>query len=201
MEDLFVYSISTANFAENKEIFSLVDKAKKGEAAAFAQLYNLYFKKIYQFIYYRVGHKETAEDLAEDVFLKAHSSLLSVNRNESFEGWLYQIARNLVIDYYRQKKATIELGEVENTLEYETNVLDLISLQEKQKILLKLLKELTTEQQQIIKLKFFEDLENSEIAVILEKSEGTIRVIQHRALAKLKELISKLEAKNHEDDN
>jgi RNA polymerase sigma-70 factor (ECF subfamily) len=107
----------------------------------------------------------------------------------------------LVIDYYRQKKTTIDLSEVENTLEYETNVLDLVSLQEKQKILLKLLKELTTEQQQIIKLKFFEDLENSEIAVILEKSEGAIRVIQHRALIKLKELISKLEDQSHGNDN
>lgn len=193
MEDLFVYSISNGNFAQNNEVFSLVDKAKKGEAGAFAQLYSLYFKKIFQFIYYRVGHKETAEDLSEDVFVKAHGGLSSVNQNTSFEGWLYRIARNLVIDYYRQKKATVDLGEVENTLEYEINVLDIVNLQDKQKILLSLLKQLTTEQQQIIKLKFFEDLENSEIAEILEKNEGAIRVIQHRALAKLKELISKLE--------
>ncbi|MFI5205992.1 MAG: RNA polymerase sigma factor, partial [Candidatus Paceibacterales bacterium] len=157
------------------------------------EIYNLYFQKIYRFIYYRVGHKEMAEDLAEEVFLKAFTKIASVSENSAFLGWLYQIARNQVIDYYREKKLVVALDEIENTLEYETNVIDVVNLQQQQKVLLKLMKELMPEQQIVLKLKFFEDLENSEIAEMLHKNEGTIRVIQHRAIAKLQELIKKLE--------
>src|SRR5439155_1094079 len=105
--------------------------------------------------------------------------------------WLYQIARNLVIDYYRQKKTVVALEDIENTLEYETNIVDVVNLDQQQKILLTLLKELGSDQQIIIKLKFFEGLENDEIAEMLNKTEGAIRVIQHRAITRLQELLKK----------
>lgn len=186
-----VYSISSSNFKEADGMALLFARAKKGEEAAFGEIYNLFFKKIYRFIFFRVGHKEVAEDLAEDVFLKAFSKIASINESGAFEGWLYQIARNLVIDYYRQKKSIVALEDIENTLEYETNVIDIVNLQEQQKVFLKLLKELGAEQQVVIKLKFLEDLENSEIAELMHKNEGAIRVIQHRAIIKLQELIKK----------
>lgn len=189
-----VFSISSRDLGENRDILqSLLEKAKKGEQAAFGEIYNLYFKKIYQFIYYRVGHKEIAEDLAEEVFLKAYSKLSSISENKAFLGWLYQIARNQVIDYYREKKLTVALDEVENTLEYETNVIDIVNLEQQQITLLKLIKKLVPEQQTILKLKFFEDLETSEIAEMLHKNEGSVRVIQHRAIIKLQELLKNLE--------
>src|SRR6185295_14138396 len=160
-----VFSISSANIGESRDALApLLAKAKAGEEAAFGEIYNLFFKKIYQFIYYRVGHKEVAEDLAEEVFLKAFAKINSVLDGNSFVGWLYQIARNIVIDYYRQKKNVVALEDVENTLEYETNVVDIVNLESQQKILLKLLKELGAEQQIVLKLKFFEDLTNTEIA-------------------------------------
>ena len=177
---------------ENQDALALLlTQAKNGQESAFAEIYDLYFKKIYRFIFFRVSHKEVAEDLAEEVFLKAFSKINSINKNRSFEGWLYQIARNLVIDYYRQKKTTVSLEEIENIVEYESNLVDTINLDQQQKTLLKLIKELTSEQQVIIKLKFFEDLDNEEIAEALQKSEGSIRVIQHRAITKLQELIQK----------
>lgn len=185
-----VFTSSSYNLSQSsQDLEGILNKAKAGNQAAFSELYNLYFKKIYRFIFFRVSHKETAEDLAEEVFLKAFSKIGSINDASSFEGWLYQIARNLVIDYYRQKKMTVSIDEVENTLEYETNVIDVLDLQQQQKVLLKLMKELTAEQQVVLKLKFFEDLENHEIAEMLNKNEGAIRVIQHRAIAKLQELI------------
>jgi RNA polymerase sigma-70 factor (ECF subfamily) len=190
-----VYSISSQSFKDTDAAGLLLAKAQKGEEAALGEIYNLFFKKIYRFIFFRVGHKEVAEDLAEEVFLKAFTKLGSINESGAFEGWLYQIARNLVIDYYRQKKSTVALEEIENTLEYETNVVDVVNLQQQQKVLLKLLKELGAEQQVILKLKFFEDLENHEIAELMHKSEGAIRVIQHRAILKLQELIKKSEQK------
>lgn len=190
MEKTGVFNFSSSNSAENKDfLLLLLARAKQGESEAFGELYNLYFKRIFKFIYYRVGHKELAEDLSEDVFVKAYTRLASVQKDASFEGWLYQIARNTVIDYYRDKKMLVALDEVENTLEYESNILNVLELQEEQKILLRHLKELEPTQQVVIKLKFLEDLENAEIAALLNKTEGAIRVIQHRALTKLKELI------------
>jgi RNA polymerase sigma-70 factor (ECF subfamily) len=190
MEKSFVYIFSSSNPSENTEgLPGLLAKAKKGQEAAFGELYNLYFKKIYRFIYFRVSHKEVAEDLAEDVFLKVFSKFASLSSEGSFEGWLYQIARNTVIDYYRDKKNLVNLEEVENTLIYESNIIDLLNLEADQKILLELIKQLATEQQIVLKLRFFEGLQTADISELLHKSEGAVRVIQHRAIAKLQELI------------
>ena len=184
-----VLNISTMEFDENaQELAQLVQKAQAGSEAAFGQVYDLLFQKIYRFIFYRVGHKEVAEDLAEEVFIKAYGKLSALDKPEVFLGWIYRIARNTVIDYYREKKLTVSLEDVENTLEYETNTVDLLQLEYEQAVLLKLLKELGAEQQTVIKLKFLEDLSNAEIASILNKTEGAIRVIQHRAITKLLEL-------------
>ena len=193
MQNPGVYMLSSMNTHENDEfLLGLITKAKQGQEEAFGSIYNLYFEKIYRFIYYRVSHKEVAEDLAEDVFLKAFAKLSSIQKDSSFEGWLYQIARNKVIDYYRDKKTIIPLEEIEHTLEYENNVVDIADLQEHQKIFLSLLKELGSDQQLVIKLKFLENLENDQIAKIIGKTEGAIRVIQHRAVSKLQALIKKL---------
>lgn len=194
MSNSYVFSISTSNLGEiPQNLPSLLAKAKQGEQVAFGQIYSLYFKKIYTFIFYRVSHKELAEDLAEEVFLKAFTKIHSIADDKAFLGWLYQIARNQVIDYYREKKITVGLEEVENTLEYETNVIDIVNLEQQQIFLLKHIKDLPSDQQQVLKLKFFEDLSNSEIAAVLNKSEGAVRIIQHRAITKLQVLVKKLE--------
>ena len=190
-----VYNISSTDFTNQDSITALLAKAKQGNQEALAEIYDLYFKKIYRFIFFRVGHKQLAEDLAEDVFLKAFTKLADANEGASFQGWLYQIARNLVIDYYRQKKQIVDIDELENTLEYESNIIDVLDLQHQQKVLLRLMKQLGHEQQIVIKLKFLEDLDNAEIAEMLHKSEGAIRVIQHRAVTKLQELINQEKSK------
>lgn len=192
-----VYKISNLAYASvPHELKDLLKQAKAGQDEAIGQIYELFFEKIYRFTFYRVSHKEVAEDITEEVFIKAFGSLHQLTDTASFEGWLYQIARNKVIDYYRSKKLTVPLEAIENTLEYETNLVDIVDLQAQQKTFIRLLKELSDEQQIVIKLKFLEDLENSEIAELLHKTEGTIRVIQHRAIAKLKELIEKFNQPN-----
>lgn len=176
----------------SETLLGLVKRAKQGHEEALTSIYNLYFEKIYRFIYYRVGHKEVAEDLAEEVFLKAFSKISGITEDGAFEGWLYQIARNKVIDHYRDKKQTVALESIENTLEYESNVVDVLELKEQQKVFLKLIKELGADQQTVIKLKFLENLDNEQIGHMLGKSEGAIRVIQHRAITRLQELIKDL---------
>lgn len=201
MENSGVFIGSSENSAKNSDILrSLLHRANSGDERAFGEIYNLYFQKIYRFIYFRVSHKELAEDLTEDVFIKAYRKLSTIQDPAAFEGWLYQIARNTVIDHYRDKRTLVALEEVENTLEYESNVIDELQLQHQQKLILTFLKKLAPDQQQVLKMKFFEELENPEIARILNKTEGAIRVIQHRALLKLQELIADLTGTNDEKD-
>ena len=181
-----------AHSNEISDLEQTLRQAQAGQDAALTDLYNAYFERIYKFIYYRTSHKETAEDLTEDVFVKVFKKLKGLEQLAAFEGWLFQIARNRVIDYYRSKKQLVPLEEVENTLEYETNIVDIVNLKTEQVVFIKLLKELTPEQQQVIKLKFLEDIDNDIIAQMMNKTEGAIRVIQHRAIAKLKELIDNI---------
>lgn len=173
-----------------EELCLLVKKAQERDETAFGQLYDLYFDKVYRFVFFRVNHKETAEDLVAETFSKVWIKLSEISDPLAFNGWLYQIARNLVIDYYRSKKLTVDLLSLENVLQYEDNVLDKANLDFWQKDFLEALKKLSSDQQLVIKLKFLDELENHEIAKILKKSEGAIRVIQHRAINELKKLIN-----------
>lgn len=184
-----MFSKANLNEIPLDKLTEVLFKAKAGKEEALTQLYNHYFERVYRFIYYRVSHREVAEDLTEDVFVKLFKYLPTLKQTAAFEGWLFQIARNQVIDYYRSKKHIVAIEEIENTLEYETNIVDIVNLKTEQTLLIKLLKELSADQQLVIKLKFIEDLPNETIAHIIDKPEGTVRVLQHRAIARLKELL------------
>lgn len=175
---------------QNPNLEQLIKKALEGNEAAFGQIYDLYFEKVYRFIYYRVNHKEAAEDLVSETFIRAWDNLSEMHAPSSFTGWIYRIARNLVIDYYRSRKLTVDLNDLENILEYEDNILERTNFGFQQQSFLEALKKLSPDQQQVIKLKFLDELDNHEIAKILDKSEGAIRVIQHRAIRELKKVIN-----------
>ena len=174
---------------EKQKLKPLIEKAASGDELAFGQIYDLYFDKIYRFVFFRVNHRETAEDLVSDTFIRAWNKITEVKKLDSFNGWIYQIARNLVIDHYRSSKIVVDIETLENVLEYEDNVIDQTDLGFSKLHFLKAVKELSEDQQIIIKLKFIDELENGEIAQILEKPEGTIRVIQHRAITELKNIL------------
>ena len=169
--------------------------AQNGNAEAFARIYDHFAGKIYKFIYFRVGHKEVAEDVLSDTFVKGWQKINQVNTPAALSAWLYQIAKNNIIDYYRVRKETVALTDVEEFLEDEINPVDTINLSVEQKKIIDMMDHLPIEQQQVIKYKFFEDLDNEEIAYIMGKTEGAIRVIQHRAILKLKELLQNRDAK------
>ena len=88
---------------ENDE-FAIVQSCQKGSVEDFGRLYDLYIKKIYNFIYYKTHHQETAEDLVSIVFTKALKKINTFDNSGTFSAWLYRIARNTVIDHYRTKK-------------------------------------------------------------------------------------------------
>jgi len=168
----------------------LVRRAGAGDESAFGQIYDLYFEKVYKFVYFRVNHRQAAEDLVSEIFIKVWGKISNIQDTASFNGWIFQIARNLVIDYYRSRKQNVDLTLLENVLEYEDNMVERTNLSFQQKAFLEQLKHLTEEQQLVIKLKFLDELDNEDIAKILGKSEGAIRVIQHRAINELKNLLS-----------
>jgi RNA polymerase sigma-70 factor (ECF subfamily) len=187
-----------ANSGKNtsdKDIAELVKKAQDGDEGSFSKLYDTYFDRIYSFIYFRVHHKEVAEDLTEDVFIKAWTKITSVN-SDSFGGWLYSIAKNKIIDHYRKHREIVDLAEIENIIEADLNIVEEADLKINQKLLLSMLRKLTPEQQIVMKLKFLEGLENEEISELISKSVGSIRVTQHRATQKLQEMFKKKENAN-----
>lgn len=181
---------------QQSNIDALTAAASAGDKKAYEALYRDFYPKISRFVYYRVNHKETAEDLVAEIFIKAWDGLRASSEISSFTSWIFTIARNKVIDHYRTRKSVTDLFELENVLEYEDNVVDAIDLTIQSKAFLRSMEQLSPDQQHVLRLKFFDGLENEEIAAVLDKTPGTIRVIQHRAISALRRLtISSAEAK------
>lgn len=168
---------------------NLIERAIGGEAEAFGQLYDKYQSGIYRFIYLKVGLREEAEDLTHQVFLKSWQNISGYSfQGFPFSSWLYSIARNQVIDYYRLKKDTIEIesiaeikigGDLKNSLDNK------IGIENVKKAVL----ELNSEQQDVIILRFIEDLSIKETALTLDKSESAVKLLQHRAVKNLKKIL------------
>lgn len=170
----------------------LIKDAIKGEASAFGLLYDRYQPKIYRFIYLKVSHREEAEDLTHQVFLNAWEKIeyFQFKENSSyFSGWLYQIARNKIIDYYRTRKNNADISKIqaideknrpENEFEKKLNFKKI-----KKAIFL-----LNPNEQDVIIMRFIEELSPKEISKALDKSEVSIRIIQHRAVKKLKNILN-----------
>jgi RNA polymerase sigma-70 factor (ECF subfamily) len=169
----------------------LIKDAIMGEAEAFGLLYDRYQPQIYRFIYLKVSHREEAEDLTHQVFLKSWENIAEYeSSNFPFSSWLYRIARNQTIDYYRTKKSHLSL-EKEGGLEIENDERPLAELSDDLMDLEKIRKAigyLSDDQQNVIILRFIEDLSPKETADIMGKTEGSVKLLQHRAIKKLKEL-------------
>jgi len=171
---------------------NLIKKAKEGDQASFGQLYDHYIAPLYRFVLMKVNDKAEAEDLTHEVFLSSWQNLKGYKfQGFPFSSWLYQIARNKVIDFYRTKKAYVSFENLDEDLlkvvgVSETNLEVTLAVETVKKALTKL----TPEQQDVIAMKFIEDLSNDEIARNLGKSEGAVRLLQHRAISNLKEILA-----------
>jgi RNA polymerase sigma-70 factor (ECF subfamily) len=170
----------------------LIKSAILGEAEAFGLLYDRYQPQIYRFIYLKVSHREEAEDLTHQVFLKSWENIADYESSGfPFSSWLYRIARNQTIDYYRTKKSHLSL-ESEEELKMEDGGESLIKLSDDSISLEKIRKAigfLSDDQQNVIILRFIEDLSPKEAAEIMNRTEGAVKLLQHRAINKLKEIL------------
>ena len=167
----------------------LISQSKEGNAEAFGKLYMKYIDSIFRFLYIRTGyHQEEAEDLAEAVFYKAWEHVDHFKgTGEYVKAWLFTIARNKLIDYYRAHKKTTGVHEliIDESQKPEESTYNLILRDDIKQALLKI----TIDQRELITLKFIEGLSNQEITQILGKREDAIRQQQKRALSRLKQLL------------
>lgn len=171
-------------------ILHLVKNAKEGDKEAYGEIYKIYVKKIYRFIYYLVYDKKLSEDLAQIAFLKAWVSLHSyIPAKGTFQSYLFAIARNQVIDYMRRKKE-LSLDAVAEPASLDEADKEAIQSGNKELVQF-LLRFLDMEEKQLIILRYFEECKFSEIAVSLGKTEGAIRTGLHRILKKLRGKIKK----------
>jgi RNA polymerase sigma-70 factor (ECF subfamily) len=177
-------NVNTDREMTKAEITSLVEEAKKQNYEALSKLSTYYYPKIYRHMLYKVNNREDAEDLASEVFVRMVKSLQK--QKGSFNAWLYKIANNLAIDYYRKKSRKKEVSLVE---EFEDHAP--VQSDETEKILEredldKAISTLPDDQRQTILLKFMEGYSNKEIANILGKTVGAVKALQFRALNNLK---------------
>jgi RNA polymerase sigma-70 factor (ECF subfamily) len=160
---------------------------------AFGSLYDLYIERIYRFIYFKVNNKEEAEDLTSELFLKAWNYLLENQEKEivSFSGLIYKMARNLIVDFYRRKaqQVIVNVEEVIETLPDDKKIMEQVEYSHDTEKLLAVIKKLKQEYQEVVMLKYVEELSISEIASILERSQVSVRVTLFRAMKKIKEMI------------
>lgn len=171
------------------------------DKTVFIDFYNKQVDKIYRFIYFRVGSEETAQDLASEAFLKLWQSASGGGQNlsnrrvkvENPRALLYQIARNLVTDFYRQKPAfeAILTSDHPDFLEIpsQEDLMEKINRESELEQIKEAVKKIPAEQQEAVLLRYLDEMEVKEIAQILNKSEGAVRVLVHRGLESLKKVL------------
>ncbi len=169
----------------------LIERAIKGKASAFGSLYDYYQPRIYRFVLIKVGRREEAEDLTHEVFKNAWLNIESYkDMGFPFSSWLYKIARNQITDFYRAAKGETSIDKIDP--EYfaipASIQLDLADKMEIERVK-DAIQELKPEYQDILVMRFIEDMSVKETAESVEKSEGAVKVLQHRAMKELKNIL------------
>lgn len=162
--------------------------AKNGDKEAFAYLYNIYIKKIYNFIYFKTLHQDVAEDLTSQVFLKAIKNINKFKDN-NFSAWIYTIARNTVIDHYRSNK---EIKNIDDCWDLSSadSLTDDFDNNLKISQIRKAMNELSITNRELLIMRLWLDLPFKEIAYIIGKSESAVKMSFGRILNNLKKEIS-----------
>jgi RNA polymerase sigma-70 factor (TIGR02952 family) len=173
---------------EGVDVWALVHRAQQGDAEAFGRLYDHYVTIVHRYVYHRVGDRATAEDVTSETFVRALRRIDSL----SFQGrdvgaWLVTIARNIIRDHvkssrYRLEVTTADMRDADRATDGpEDAVVQHLTNQQ----LLECVRQLGSEQQECIVLRFLHGLSVSETAEIMGKKDGAIKALQHRAVRRL----------------
>jgi RNA polymerase sigma-70 factor, ECF subfamily len=170
----------------------LVELGQQGDRGALEELYLIHFDRIYSYLHMSVGNRHDAEDLTTQTFLKMLESITRFRwQSAPFSAWLFRIAHNLAMDHFRvnrrwQPEEDVPEPEGESEPSAEAAALQSIGRQS----MLELIEGLSGEQQQVLTLKFVFNLPNADVATILDKTEGAVKSLQHRALVSLQKQVS-----------
>lgn len=182
----------------------VLDAAIGGDSEAFGILYERYVTRIFNYIYYRVGNVSDAEDLTERVFTRALRHIGNYSqRGLPFSAWLYRIAHNLVANWHRDSSRRkyvplddrLLLSQHFNFPEQE------LLRSEEQERLIQVIHSLPEERQELLILKFVDDLSNSEIGKVMGRTEGAIKSLYHRTLLSIRDEFSSLAVPGDGSDN
>jgi RNA polymerase sigma-70 factor (ECF subfamily) len=167
----------------------LIQRAKDGDQKAFAQLYEEHFDRIYRYVLLRIGNKAEAEDMTQQVFLKALRSISSFKwKGTPFAAWLFRIAHNQVVDYFRKKKhspAPLDDLPVRSDDDPQLKAEQSLDIQQ----VVSATGQLTAAQREVLSLRFAGGLAIAEVAAIMGKSQGAIKALQHSAVVALRRIL------------
>jgi RNA polymerase sigma-70 factor (ECF subfamily) len=170
----------------------LLAAAMQYDDAALGELYDRYEAKIFSYIYRRTGEEALAEDFTAQVFLKMLESIRDQKAwHSSFSGWLYRIAHNLVIDHYRRRgrQGSVDIEEASPTASEDHNPAVTVEHTFEAERLRAAIRRLTDEQAEVVSLRFLEGYSISEVASMMNRTEGAIKALQYRAVATLRTLL------------
>ncbi len=174
---------------------ALVEKIKNGDERAFERFYRMFFPKVYKYAYRKLKNREQAEDVTSETFFKALKSIKNFKSRENggLDIWMYVIERNIIRDFFR-KNAGVSILPLEEKWNEKLNpVVDdpyvTIEKEEIDRIVKDCLEELPVQYKNVLEMRFFKKMTLKEIATALDKSVGAVKVMQFRALKKLKELL------------
>ena len=170
---------------------SLVIACQNGDTDAFGSLYDEYIQKIYNFIYYKTHHKETAEDITSQTFFQALNHIDQCDPNQHFSSWLYRIARNAVTDHYRALQPSVAIEDVWDLAD-TSDVAHTVDTTQALESIAVFMKGLPSVQRDVLMLRFWQDMSFAEIAEIIGKSEDNCKVICSRALTQLRKTMPML---------
>lgn len=181
-------SSALVDLADHDEA-ALIDRART-EPEAFGILYERYVDRIYTYIYYRTGNQQDAEDLTARTFFKALSHIGQyAHRGAPFSAWLYRIAHNIVANWHRDHHHQRELALDEHVPQSQVsgNPEQRAEVSEERAALLRAIRRLPDDRQQLLLLKFMESLSNAQIGNIMGRTEGAVKSLYHRTLIALRE--------------
>jgi RNA polymerase sigma-70 factor (ECF subfamily) len=164
----------------------LVEQAKR-DPEAFGQLYDIYFGKIYAYIYRKAGDRQAAEDLTSETFMKALANIQHYKyTGQPFVAWLYRIAANVVTDYFRARRPTAPLDEGLQLPATGIGPEEAALRMDDQQAVARAIQTLSPDQQDVILLRFSGGLRLKEIAQTIGKTEGAVKALMFRALGGLR---------------
>jgi RNA polymerase sigma-70 factor (ECF subfamily) len=170
---------------------ALVVRARD-DGSAFAELYDFYLPRVYGFIFRRVRDRDVAEDLTSMTFQRALENVRRPDfRNESLGGWLYRVASNAVVDHVRRDRHNVPIGDLDGRDEPVDTALDALAAALDRDVLRRALRQLPNNHRELLVLRFYDDLDVTEICAVLSCSREVLAVRLHRALRALRMAIAK----------